>query len=274
MKLQYISLWLGLIVLSVTACYEEPDWLGDNTTPGAGNFPVISLFELTNGEEFAPGETAQMSLYYFSVDEIDRIVLFSIIDGNETEVQSFAYQPNFDETQQTDRLDMSYTVPAEVPGGTVITLKVEIFNKNGLTRSAEVTIRTPDTCPPGSIAGDYLATTIASTPFDGDYDNSASPYAVTISETGEENRFLVSDITGGLYAELYAPIYGVSALPGELVREGCNVSATNVPEDPVFQAQFGDNFLNATGTIDAEGVITYTFTNDAGDSGTVTLVRQ
>ena len=133
MKSIHISLFLSILVLGFSSCYEEPDWLADNTTPGSGNFPVISTFGTSNGRDFAVGETAQLDLRFFSVDEIDRIVLSSIINGVEMEEETFAYTPNFSEDSQTDVLLMSYTVPTGLASDvTTISLKVEIINKNGL----------------------------------------------------------------------------------------------------------------------------------------------
>ncbi|WP_367388563.1 hypothetical protein [Lewinella sp. LCG006] len=141
MKSIHISIFLSLLVVGFSSCYEEPDWLAENVTPGRGNFPVISTFGTTNGSEFAAGETVQLDLRFFSVDEIDRIVLSSIIDAVETEEETFAYTPNFAEDSQTDKLLMSYTIPANLPATvTKVILKVEIINKNGLTRDASVTV--------------------------------------------------------------------------------------------------------------------------------------
>lgn len=141
MKSIHIGIFLSILVVGFSSCYEEPDWLADNVTPGRGNFPVIATFGTTNGSEFAAGETVQLDLRFFSVDEIDRIVLSSIIDNVTTEEETFGYTPNFAEDSQTDKLLMSYTVPAGLPADVMtITLKVEIINKNGLTRDASVTV--------------------------------------------------------------------------------------------------------------------------------------
>ncbi|PSR12593.1 MAG: hypothetical protein DA408_10490 [Bacteroidetes bacterium] len=140
MKSFPLGLLLGILALSFSSCYEEADWLGDNATPGRGNFPVIATFSTTNGTSFAVGETVNLDLRFFSVAEIDRIALSSIIDGVETEVASFGYTPNFAEDSQTDKLLMTYLVPAVPAGVTKITLKATIYNKNGLTRDRSLDI--------------------------------------------------------------------------------------------------------------------------------------
>lgn len=137
MKFSNIAFLFFIFSLSLTACYEEEDWLGDNTTPGRGNFPVVATFTSSNGLSFSLGQTVNLDLRFFSVDEIDRIALISVIDGVEVEEATFPYTPNFAADSQTDKLLMSYTLPNAVPAGvTKIGLKVTIYNKNGLTRTS------------------------------------------------------------------------------------------------------------------------------------------
>jgi hypothetical protein len=269
---------LASSTLALTGCYEEPDWLGDNTV-SLGNFPVISSFSVVDNREFELGETVELDLRFWSDAPIQEIVLSSLIGDTKTEAATFGYTPNFAEDSQTDKLLMSYTIPNELPEDvSSISLEVNIINENGLnrTRTVTVNVNVPPVCAGvETIAGTYLATTSATTPFDGAYDNTGSPYEVTITET--DDGFLVSDITGGLYGEFYAAAYanlGVQDLPALLMRNECEVSATDVPEDPGFEAEFGANLLNATGNIAADGTITIEYTNEAGDVGTTVLAPQ
>lgn len=276
------SRWLFVLLASSallwTGCYEEPNWLDDNIE-SLGSIPVISSFSVVEDREYELGETVGLDLRFFSDDEIQEIVLSSIIGSQKEEVATFDYVPNFVADSQTDQLLMEYTIPNELPEGVDrIELEANVINENQFNRTATVTVvvKVPTVCDGvETIEGTYLATTTATTPFDGPYDNTGSPYTVTITETGD--GFLISDVTGGLYGEFYAAAYsdlGVQALPATLTRDECEVSATDVPEDPGFEAAFGPNLLNATGNIAADGTITLTYTNESGDSGVTVLSPQ
>lgn len=128
-------------LLGFQSCYETPDWLEDNTTPGLGNFPVIAAFSATNGNAFAAGETVNLDLRFWSVDPVREIVLSSTIGGVTTEVASFGYAANFDADSQTDKLLMDYSIPASLDTSiTEIMLAVEIINENTLARNRQITI--------------------------------------------------------------------------------------------------------------------------------------
>lgn len=117
----------------LVSCYDEPDWLGDNTTSEGRNFPVIAGLSVTNGETFSSGETVNIDLDFWSDDPIDEIRLIEKIGGGERIFETFGYVENFQEDSQTDELLMDYIVP-ELTMDTTIILAVEIINENGLTR--------------------------------------------------------------------------------------------------------------------------------------------
>ncbi len=130
---------LSMLLIGFSSCYEEPDWLGDNSTTEGKNFPVIAGFDLeTEGETFAEGSTIQLDLDFWSLDPIASIRLYEHIDGGDAvEVASFGYTPNFQDDSQTDELIMTYTIPT-LPADTVqITLDAEVINENGLTRNTK-----------------------------------------------------------------------------------------------------------------------------------------
>lgn len=131
---------LASSTLALTGCYEEPDWLGDNTV-SLGNFPVISSFSVVDDREFELGETVELDLRFWSDAPIQEIVLSSLIGDTKAEVATFGYTPNFAEDSQTDKLLMSYTIPNELPDGvSSISLEVNIINENGLNRTRTVTV--------------------------------------------------------------------------------------------------------------------------------------
>ncbi len=98
---------------------------------------------------------------------------------------------------------------------------------------------------------------------------------ITISEVST-GVYTLSDWSGNLYLEWYGPTggnYGITqgyidggGLNGE-ITESCG-SITGAFEEP-----FGSDLV-IEGSVDASGVITYTFVNGYGDTGTVTLTRK
>lgn len=128
-------------LLGFQSCYETPDWLEENTTPGLGNFPVIAAFSATNGTTFQAGETVNLDLRFWSVDPIQEIVLSSTIGELTSEVASFGYTPNFDAESQTDKLLMDYNIPTSLDTSiSEIILDIEIINENTLTRNRQITV--------------------------------------------------------------------------------------------------------------------------------------
>ena len=129
------------------------------------------------------------------------------------------------------------------------------------------------------------------TPFNGNYINFGvdgiedAPYTVTVVDN-EDGTITISDLTGGLYGKFYVdelPNVAVTDLPATvtLVEEkddNGNITITfeleDIPEDPAMAEAYGDGDFDITnGTIDEDGVITFTFTGSAGDSGDVILTK-
>ena len=133
MKNKLIYIFCLVLTVSMTGCYDEPDWLGDNTTTEGKNFPVISGLSTTNGDIFKSNEVVNLDLDFWSDDDIAEIRLIEKIDGTERLVETYDYAPNFQEDSQTDELLMDYIVPP-LTEETEIVLAVEIINENGLSR--------------------------------------------------------------------------------------------------------------------------------------------
>jgi hypothetical protein len=263
------------------SCSETPDFLGDNSET-IGVTPNIYMNPLSapanEAEGYQSGEVVSTSLEFFSTTDIQEIRVYSKIGDGERQLETtIPYTPAFSQLKSQDTLVISYTIP-ELQESARITIFAEIVNVNTLTDEASQSLDLILACPPGSIAGTYLATTSATTPFDGEYDNTGTPYEVTITDLGN-NEYLISDITGGLYGEFYPAAYpsiDVMELPADLTRDKCQVFAVDVPDDPAFEAAFGPNLLQASGVIgvSVSGDLTIDFFNSAGDSGSSKLIRQ
>lgn len=278
MKTKNILYSILMLCFLTVSCSETPDFVGENTeTIGVTPNIHINAWSAPANEDdgYQAGEVITTSVEFFSDEAIQEIRFYSQIGSNDRQLEAtFPYTAAFSERKSQDTLVISYTIP-ELQESARIFLIAEVVGVNKLTDEDSEFVDIILTCPDGSIAGTYLATTVATTPFDGPYDNTGNPYEVTITDLGN-NEYMISDITGGLYGEFYAPLYGVDDLPAELTREKCQAFAVDVPEDPQFEAAFGPNLLQATVTIgkSPSGELTIDFANEAGDSGSSKLVRQ
>ena len=134
--------FLFLTSLLVTSCYEETYWVDENVTSEGKHFPVISTLLVDNTPEsgtFAEGESAQISVFYWSIDPIKELQLMQTVDSVETMVDVKPYASNFDDLKQTDKMTFSYLVPSGTTG-TEIPLRIIVVNTNGLTRDKSTTI--------------------------------------------------------------------------------------------------------------------------------------
>ncbi|GLR15648.1 hypothetical protein [Portibacter lacus] len=130
--------FLFLIAFTVSSCYKESDWLGDNTTTEGKHFPVIAGITILDEMDTYPvGTNIQIDLDFWSLDEISTIKLYQTIGGGETtEVKSYPFVSNFQEDSQTDELIMDYQIPSITEESVSIRLDVEVINVNGLTRNS------------------------------------------------------------------------------------------------------------------------------------------
>ncbi|MEM9678781.1 MAG: hypothetical protein AAF901_00540 [Bacteroidota bacterium] len=122
-----------ILVSGLISCYEEPDFLGDNTTSLA-SFPVAA-FITGNESTYDENDIVSFQLQFWSDEEMDVINVYSSIDGaNATLESSSPFTPNFSEELDLHLLDLTYTVPSGTSGST-IEIEVEVVNKNTLTDS-------------------------------------------------------------------------------------------------------------------------------------------
>lgn len=134
------SVFILMLLVVFTGCYDEPDLLSDLTTTEGKHFPVIASFGTESGETtFSSGASVGLDLRYWSVDEIDQIIFSETIDGNTSEFANLGYTQNFAEDSQTDKLVVDYTAPS-VAAETTVTITVEILNANGLNKTGSVSL--------------------------------------------------------------------------------------------------------------------------------------
>ncbi|MCV9389035.1 hypothetical protein [Reichenbachiella ulvae] len=122
--------------------------------------------------------------------------------------------------------------------------------------SSEITIKDAD-CP-SDLTGTWNSVTTGSAGTD-------QAYTVTITETSVNGVYDLSDITFGLYTD----VYGESDNPVQFT-DACDVISVVDQPDVVY----GGDVFNATGTVNENGTISISWSNGFGDNGVTTLTKQ
>jgi hypothetical protein len=154
-KIALYTCLLAFGSFSLTACYDEPDFIKDNTTPtGVGSVPVSAneLMDLSTNtaittannattRQYAAGTQIRYELQFFSESPVKEINVYQTVGtGARTKVSTYPYTPAFSKTDRTDTLVVSYTVP-QAPAGTNVRIETEILNQNSLSLIRTLWIR-------------------------------------------------------------------------------------------------------------------------------------
>jgi hypothetical protein len=135
--------FVGFLVLA-TGCFEEDNFLAENSEPTGDKYPVVSDYSVVGEQDtFQVGETVRLDLRFWSEGTVASINLYDslIVDGSGVRAQQqvASIDPSnagFSEVTQTDSLIIEYTVPS-LSDTTTIDLDVEVENDNGLTETNE-----------------------------------------------------------------------------------------------------------------------------------------
>lgn len=275
MKKTYSYIVLTLLAsLVLTGCYDDNEY-ADNLSLGA----TVSV---SGDEAFILGETDQVDIQV-SYEENSSAPIQNII----MEKQLLTSEGNSDVVTQTfpanedGEIDLSFTSTelfADVPVNGItldpedlspgdrwqFDFKVEMADGRILTPGrSDGKLSVNFTCQ-SDLAGTYSTVTDGGTG-DGSGGTASSftdlAHEVTITEVSA-GRYQLSDITGGLYAL----IYGDEDNPVEFT-DICNQISVDSQPDVVYG---GDEF-NGTGTVNDDGTITITWSNNWGDNGTTVL---
>lgn len=160
------------------------------------------------------------------------------------------------------------TFPINTADGRRLTvaLNSELCNQPGQPSFGGCNFQWVVTCPSAIKLGDYKAVTTATSTDDCPPDVTLTDYEYDVTLTlNSPGRYIVSDFFGGAYIEWYGDCYGYDfETPGSFI-DVCNSLDFN----------FADEFnspITGTGAYDPNtGIITYTWTNGFGDTGTTVL---
>lgn len=143
------TLMLGLILIGVSSCYDDDNWLDKNMEETGRSVPLIASFTSAD-KEFPPGATITLDLRYWSNDEIEQVDFFAQVKGKPEldDLRVYPYEPAYSARSRSDSLLIKYTVP-NVPKGTDFGFQVVVRNVNGLTASSNEVRESPTGVPEG-----------------------------------------------------------------------------------------------------------------------------
>jgi|GEM_PF-2298346 len=154
--------------------------------------------------------------------------------------------------------DGDKTLTVTIVGGVNADGDMFVGGRGGTDFLKTATIKIADVDCASDLTGTYSTLTDGTS-------GTAFPYTVTITESATVNgEYTFSDITGGLYAIGYS-----AADQPAIVNDNCGVLSLVDQPDTVF----GNDLFNGTGTVNADGTLTLTWSNGFGDFGTTTFTK-
>ena len=131
-------MFFGLITMGLSACYDQEDPLDDLIDRTGNYYPTIANIRTLEDQgftvDFSPGGNVALEMQYWSIDPIDVVNFYDIVDNDTSLISSNPYQPAFSRRAGTDTLVLNYTVPS-LPVDTEISLLFEVVNENTLSYS-------------------------------------------------------------------------------------------------------------------------------------------
>jgi len=253
--------------LATTACFDDQGfdilWDGleiefqDASLPSNG--PLISNLRLNDDQV----DSYNIRVNVVGAQQTAPITVNFVVDETSTAIEGVHYR--LAANSVTIPAGESFAVvPLEVLTGNISpaeapNLVLRITDTGGIKLSPRyntVTHRLRSSCP-SDLVGTYNTVNVGT----GGTINSQ----VEITRVaGTTDRYLLSDITGGVY-RLY---YGDDDNPGEIV-DFCNTLSLTDQPDVVY----GDDLFNGTGTVNPDGTMTLSWSNGYGDYGVTTFTR-
>ncbi len=131
----FLFLAAGLLFSS---CYKEENWLAENSDTENKYFPVIQKVE-SSVSTLHSGETAVITVTYWSHDDIKEIELWANENGEDRKVTTWPYTDSFDKDAYAEVTNLDYVAPT-FADTTDVTIKAVVNNANGLSKSKTVSL--------------------------------------------------------------------------------------------------------------------------------------
>jgi hypothetical protein len=203
-------------------------------------------------------------------------VAYLIEDENGDPVGSISFD-NLDEMlgKTSGEIVATYTSESKIAVVVTITFTVydlqyregEEIRKSSVPQSAEVTV----VCA-SDLAGTYDAITNGTSTDGGANNNPAADIqaVVTLTATETPGEYIIDKSTGKAFDAWYLGVYyGDPVDVDGILKDACGAITLDSYNSP-----FGDPIISSSGSVDANGVITFTAMNAFGDEWTVVLTPQ
>ncbi len=307
-----LTILFGALLLVLTACEDKPlpfpefedleyGAYARRTAPITGvfnYFDVENSAVTTNVEFYDENKGRNVASYAWTVSFVDRTnngannrgpVPIRTYEASQFTVNSFGLPSTDVRFTFPEALNALGLTRDNINGGDQFVFQAEITKTDGTKFSAAntqdnlvgqpafnalFTIRADVVCP-SDLAGTYNAVTVGtSTDVCCPGETTVTGTVTLAAKSGKIGEYTISDWSGGLYPQWYED-YGIT--PEFVAGGGLNqtlIDACNNISINSFSEPFGES-ASASGAFDpATGIITYTWINGYGDTGTVTLTPQ
>jgi len=268
--ISYISLIIALTILH--ACVDDYQ---DANPPRLLDAPAVASVTAADDLIF-DGESTQITIVVVDCPAGIDSVAYSIADENGDPVGTVTID-NMNEIMGQTRGDIVATYTSEPQTAAEVTLTFTVYDlqerdgeeirKSSVPQSAVVSV----VCA-SQLAGTYNALT-SGTSTDGGANNNPAvdiQSVITLTATETPGEYTLDKSTGKAFDAWYLGVYYGDPIdvPG-ILKDACGSITLESYESP-----FGDGILSSSGSIDSNGVITFTAMNEFGDEWTTVMTPQ
>ncbi len=272
-KLKNIVMSLG-VILVVSSCVDDYQ---DANPPRLLDAPAVNTINISNTRILDGGTTTITIPVVDAPAGIDSLgYTLEILSGSSESSAGVVSFENFAELRgRTEgELQVTYTAPENETIRVELTFTVydrqmregEVVRKSSVSRSVVVDV----VC--NMLEGTYSAVTSGTSTDPGANNNPASGIEteVILSVTDDLGVYSIDKSTGKVFDAWYLGVYYADPqdVAGTLSSQCGEVTLTS------YQSPFGDAIIQSSGSIGANGVITYTAMNEFGDEWSVVLTPQ
>lgn len=142
-NMRYTTIIFACLLMTLSACYKDNEyWLDENIKEGGTYYPLIQEFNATpvNDSVFTAGGTAELSVIYWSRDEVKELEFYRILNigdtaQTETLIERVDANPEFEPESEAFIQSIMYSIPDGTSGDT-LHLKTIVRTVNDLEREA------------------------------------------------------------------------------------------------------------------------------------------
>lgn len=272
MKNSISFLFILILGILVNACVDDYQ---DANPPRLLDAPAVSSVTAADDLIF-DGQSTQITIVVVDCPAGIDSVAYQIADENGDPIGTLTID-NLNEIKGQTKGDIvaTYTSVAQTAAEVTLTFTVydlqeregEEIRKSSVPQSAIVTV----VCA-SDLAGTYDAVSGGTSTDGGAAVNPAEDVVsvITLTATETPGEYAIDKSTGKVFDAWYLGVYyGDPVDVAGVLKDACGSITLDSYESP-----FGDGIISSSGSIDANGVITFTAMNEYGDEWTVVMTPQ